>query len=153
MKLLASLAAGGLAGTATFAALYFTKSSTTSAAACGEQRFFGHIRELSNRGADYALRFDPATVTSGVTASDLNHGQAVPNDIGVVDESNRAYLYLVSSKTPVTVLTQATGVARSQVSVARLAQLAKQKHGPLDAGVYIAIHNDTVCSVEQQYRP
>jgi hypothetical protein len=61
----------------------------------------------------------------------------------------------------VTVLTRSGDPANfgaTTVTVAELADLvAGQKHvelfEPLDSGVWIAVNVDTICSVDQQYRP
>jgi hypothetical protein len=154
----AGFAIAASTATAVFSALYFTKSTT--AAPCGEQRFFGHIRGLLREGNHYRLRFDPAVLTTGVTASDAagSPGQPVPNDIYVVDESPRIFLYLVPATAHVTVLTPEAEVDGAPISVGELAQLVAGKqpvklYEPLDSGVWIQVHIDTVCSLEQQYRP
>jgi hypothetical protein len=140
---------------------------TVAAQPCGD-RIFGHLESLENRGADYQLRFDPALFTSGVTANSaaaedgaVEPGQPVPNDNYVVDESHRLLTYLVPADTPVTILTrdgdpQQLGATPSTVS--ELGRIVNGGDGrdlfePLDSGVWIRVHIDTVCSIDQQYRP
>jgi hypothetical protein len=166
---LAGVSAVALVSAAIFAGLYFSddSDSSTAAAPCGD-RMYGHISTLKPDGDGYRLRFDPAWFTSGVTANEaaaedgaVEPGQPVPNDNYVVDESHRLYTYLVPSDAHVTVLTRNGDPANfgaTKVTVAELADLvAGQKHvelfEPLDSGVWIAVNVDTVCSVDQQYRP
>jgi hypothetical protein len=152
-------AAAACIAAAVFAALYFTKSTTTTAP-CGEQRLFGHIRGLTHEGNQYKLRFDSAVVTTGVTASVAagTPGEPVPNDMYVVDDSHGTLLYLVSPSAHVTVLTPEANVDGAPITVSELAELVAGEQPvklfePLDSGVWIQVHVDTICSLEQQYRP
>ena len=85
----------------------------------------------------------------------------VPNDNHRIDEGHRLLTYLVPANTPVTVLTRQGDPANfgaTSVTVDELSQLvAGQKpvelFEPLDTGVWIRIHVDTVCSIDQQYIP
>jgi hypothetical protein len=159
-----------IAAAAVFAGLYFTKTPTTRTvvvrtAPCGEQRLFGHIRSLVRKGDRYEMRFDPAVFTTGVTANtaaaedgSIPAGQSVPNDNYVVDESHRTYLYLVPPSTPVHVLTPKSYLNGTPITVAQLAQLVAGKtpvklFEPLDTGVWMRVHVDAACSIEQQYVP
>jgi hypothetical protein len=153
-----------------FAGLYFTKDSESKPVAvqpCGD-RTFGHIRSLVRKGDHYELRFDPAWFTSGETANTaaaedgaVEPGQPVPNDNYVVDESDRTLKYLVRPGAHVTVLVNnPTGILSTPISVAELAQIVRTgKSGqrklfePLESGVWIRYRIDTVCSLDQQYRP
>ena len=154
-----------------FATLYFTKDSGGEPAAstevCGD-RIFGHVSSLTLKGDEYEMRFDPAWFTSGVTANTaaaedgaVEPGEPVPNDNYVVDETHRLYTYLVPTDAHVTVLTRQGDPATfgsTQVSVAELAELVKgatpvELFEPLDSGMWIRVHIDTVCDLEQQYRP
>jgi hypothetical protein len=155
-----------------FATLYVsedtTRTTTTIAAApapCGDQRMFGHIRSLVRRGDHYELRFDPAWFTSGQTANKaaaedgvVAPGEPVPNDNYVVDESDRTLFYLVPATARVTVLTPAAYVDGAPASVDTLARLGAGEHPiklyeGLESGFWMRFHNDTVCSLAQQYRP
>jgi hypothetical protein len=155
---------------ATFAALYLTKDSEREPAAAPQcaDRIFGHISSLTRRGGRYELRFDPAWFTSGETANAaaaedgaVEPGEPVPNDNYVIEEGHRLLTYRVPMNARVTVLTRQgdpAGFGSTPVTVPELAQLV---HGespvelfePLDTGVWIRVHVDTVCALDQQYRP
>jgi hypothetical protein len=128
---------------------------------------FGHIRSLKRAGDRYEMRFDPALILSGVTANKaaakdgaVEPGEPVPNDNYVVDESPRAYTYLVADDVKVTVLVR-TSPEKWGPTPVKLADLMKILDGtsdldlfePLDTGVWITIDVDTVRSVYQQYHP
>jgi hypothetical protein len=169
---LGAVALAAIAAAAVFGALYFGGESTTKtvvAKPCGE-RTFGHIKSLTRRGDHYELRFDPAWFTSGETANVaaaedgvVEPGQPVPNDNYVVDETHRLLTYLVPSTAHVTVLTKQgdpNQLGATPISVAELAEIVGNgKSGshtlfePLDSGVWIRVHVDTVCALDQQYRP
>jgi hypothetical protein len=160
---LAVVAVAGVAA-AVFASLAFGNGVTRTVAVepCGD-RSFGHIESLERSGDHYTLRFDPAFFTSGITANTaaaedgaVPAGQPVPNDNYVVDESHRLLTYIVPESAAVTVLNRALGQTPTTVS-----ELERIVNGgsdvalfePLDSGVWIRVHVDTVCSVDQQYRP
>jgi hypothetical protein len=173
MKLALVVFAGFAAAAAVaFALLFFLDepaAKTVVVKPCGE-RVFGHIHSLTRKQDHYELRFDPAWFTSGVTATAaaaedgaVPPGQPVPNDNYVVDESHRLLTYLVPATTPVTVLTKQGDPAQfgaTTISVSELAEIVangkSSKHTlfePLDSGVWIRYSVDTVCSLDQQYRP
>jgi hypothetical protein len=114
------------------------------------------------------MRFDPAWFTSGVTANEaaaedgvVEPGEPVPNDNYRIEEGHRLLTYLVPANTPVTVLTRQGDPASfgaTSVSVAELSQLVAgekpvELYEPLDTGVWIRVHVDTACSIDQQYVP
>jgi hypothetical protein len=164
------IAVGATVAAVVFAVLYFTKDSepeTVAVQPCGD-RIFGHIRSLVRKGGHYELRFDPAWFTSGVTANTaaaedgkVAPGEPVPNDNYVVDESHRTLKYLVRPGAHVTVLVNnPTGILSTPISLAELAQIVRTgKSGqrklfePLESGVWIRYRIDTVCALDQQYRP
>jgi hypothetical protein len=128
---------------------------------------FGHIRSLARKGDHLEVRFDPALILSGVTANTaaaedgaVAPGEPVPNDNYVVDESHRAYTYRVADDVKVTLLVRSSPEKWAPTRVS-LAQLMKVVDGtsdldlfePLDTGVWITIHVDTVRAVYQQYTP
>jgi hypothetical protein len=151
-----------------FAVLYFTKDSGsdyTPAEACGD-RTFGHIASLTPQGARYLLRFDPAWFTSGITANKaaaedgvVEPGEPVPNDNYRIEEGHRLLTYLVPADAHVTVLTRTSdNFGQTPITVAQLAQLVRgekpvELFEPLDSGVWIRVHVDTVCALDQQYLP
>ena len=166
------VAAFATAAAVAFAVLYFVDkpaTKTVTVKPCGD-RVYGHINSLTHKGDHYELRFDPAWFTSGVTANTaaaedgaVEPGQPVPNDNYVVDESHRLLTYLVPSTTPVTVLTREGDPAQfgaTAIPVSELAEIVANGKSsshtlfePLDSGIWIRVHVDTVCALDQQYRP
>jgi hypothetical protein len=166
---LAGVAAVAALAAGVFATLYVTDDSDdeTAAAPCGD-RSYGHISSLEPDGDGYRMRFDPAWFTSGVTANEtaaedgvVEPGEPVPNDNYVVDEGHRLLAYLVPADTAVTVLTRQGDPANFGATSVTVAELAQLVHGqtpvelfePLASGVWIGVNVDTVCSIDQQYRP
>jgi hypothetical protein len=167
---LAVLAVAASAAAIVFGVLYFAEDSgekTVVVKPCGE-RTFGHVRSLARKNGRWVLRFDPAWFTSGITANTaaaedgaVDPGQPVPNDNYVVDESKRELTYIVAPNAHVTVLTNnGTGILSTPVPVSELAAIVANGKSPqhtlfesLDSGVWIRVHIDTVCALEQQYRP
>jgi hypothetical protein len=154
---------------AVFASLALGNGSSTKTVAvkpCGD-RIFGHIGALERSGDGFELRFDPALFTSGVTANTAaaedsggDPSQPVPNDNYVVDESHRLLTYVLPATTPLTILTRdGTGpLGETESSVSELEAIVNGgEHRPLfeslESGVWIRVHVDTVCSLDQQYRP
>ncbi len=165
----AAVAAAAIVAAATFASMARGNESSAKTVAekpCGD-RMFGHIGSLESSGGQFELRFDPAWFISGVTANAaaaedgaVAPGEPVPNDNYVVDESHRLLTYVVSPTADVTVLTRDGGgpLGETPVTVAELAQIVNG--GPhlslletLDSGVWIRVNVDTVCALDQQYRP
>jgi hypothetical protein len=154
-----------------FGALYFTEDSVSESAAPQEQcgdRIFGHVSSLTLEGDEYELRFDPAWFTSGLTASlaaaedgVVEPGEPVPNDNYRVEEGHRLLTYLVPKDAHVTVLTREGdpgNVGSTPISVEELAEIVDGESAvdlfePLDSGVWIRVHIDTVCDLEHQYQP
>jgi hypothetical protein len=169
-RLLLALAAVATAAAIVFAVLYFTAepaTKTVTAEPCGD-RIFGYVKSLEQKGDLFELRFDPAWFTSGETANAaaaedgaVEPGQPVPNDNYVVNESHRLYTYLVPNTTPVTVLTRGGDPVQFGATPITLAQLAQLVRGEkpvtlfegLDTGFWMRVHVDTVCSLDQQYKP
>ena len=165
---LAVVAAAAAVTAGVFAGLYLTDDDDESAAtACGD-RSFGHIATLTPDGDGYRMRFDPAWFTSGETANVaaaedgvVEPGQPVPNDNYRIEEGHRLLTYLVPADTPVTVLTREgdpQSFGATPITVAELAQLVDgetpvELYEPLDTGVWIRVHIDTVCTIDQQYVP
>jgi hypothetical protein len=165
---LAVIAAAAAVTAGVFAGLYFTDDDDeTAATACGD-RSFGHIASLTADGDGYRMRFDPEWFTSGETANvaaaedgAVEPGEPVPNDNYRIDEGHRLLTYLVPADTPVTVLTREgdpQSFGATPITVAELAQLVDgetpvELYEPLDTGVWIRVHIDTVCAIDQQYVP
>jgi hypothetical protein len=123
---------------------------------------YGHIKSLVHSGDGFKMRFDPAQFLTGISSSDAaledTGSSDVPNDNYIVDESHRAYSYLVPADAHVTVL--ADGVAGTLITVGQLAKLVKGKDPlghplfePLETGFWILFDVDSVRSLEQQYQP
>jgi hypothetical protein len=164
---LAIVAVAATVAAGVFAALYFTNGSDEEAAAeqC-ENRNFGHIAALQRDGDTYRMRLDPAWFTSGVTANEaaaedgvVEPGEPVPNDNYRVEEGHRLLTYLVPPDVEVTVLTNNdTGILSTPITVSELTDLVAGKtpialFEPLETGVWIRYHVDTVCTIDQQYLP
>jgi hypothetical protein len=153
-----------------FAGLYFTDDSTSESAAaeqCGD-RIYGHVSSLTRSGDRYELRFDPAWFTTGETANTaaaedglVAPGEPVPNDNYRVEEGHRLLTYLVPTDARVTVLTRTSDgsdFGPTHISVAELAELVEggapvELFEPLDTGVWLRVHVDTVCTIDHQYLP
>jgi hypothetical protein len=138
-----SAAAPAAARSCTFATL-------PRATPAGQQSLFGHISSLTRRGNHYVLRFDPAWLLSGVTASraaleDTGSGD-VPNDTHTRDETHKLLTFLVPVDANVTVLTHSTCSTRT--TVAKLAKSVTPRRR-----FWISVRNDTVRSVDEQYHP
>ena len=170
------LAVLGLAAGAIGLARGLNDSPTTAAAAepppaatqCQGDRVFGHIKSLLATGDHYELKFDPAWFLSGETANKaaaedgaVAPGEPVPNDNYVVEEGHRLLTFLVEPTARVTVLVRSGGrgdFGSKTIKVAELAQLVEGKKPvelseSLESGIWLRVHIDTACSVEQQYRP
>lgn len=161
-------AVGATIAAVVFASLYFTQGSGNDSAAaepCGD-RIFGRVSSLTLEGDAYEMRFDPAWMTSGVTANTaaaedgvVAPGEPVPNDYYEIDEAHRLLSYLAPRDTPVTVLTNdGTGFVSTPITVAELAELVAggtpiELFEPLDTGFWIRVHVDTVCALDHQYKP
>ena len=116
----------------------------------GQQSFYGHISSLKRQGRRYVLRFDPAFLLSGVTASraareDTGSGD-VPNDNYTRDETHKLLTFLVPTNARVTVLTHATCSTRT--TVAKLASSTTPRRR-----FWISVRIDTVRSIDEQYHP
>ena len=133
----------------------------------GERVEFGHIESLARVGDHYEMRFDPALILSGETANRaaaedgvVAPGEPVPNDNYVVDETHRAYTYLVPDDVKVTLLVRSSPEkwGPTRVTVTQLAKIVDGTSDldlfePLDTGVWITIDVDTVRAVYHQYKP
>ena len=161
--LVLALLAAGCGSTKTVTNTVTVTTAKTGVGPPAEISFFGHIRSLKPQGSVYRLRFDPEWFLSGLTANvaaaqdgAVEPGQPVPNDNYRVDESHRVLTFRVPTNAHVTVITKApTG---TPISVAQLAQIvdgtSKLKlFEPLESGVWIVVHVDTVRSLDQQYQP
>ena len=167
---LVAVAGVAIATAAVFATLHLTRAPEERVVVerpCGD-RIFGHIASLERKNGRYEMRFDPAWFTSGVTANTaaaedgvVEPGEPVPNDNYRIDEGHRLLTYLVSPKAHVTVLTRngdPAGFGATPVTVSELSQLVNGRKPvelfeSLDTGVWIRVHIDTACAIDQQYQP
>jgi hypothetical protein len=170
LALVVILCAAAFASTRIWAASPGTSSTrTVGAQPCGKSEFvlFGHVKSLVAKGDHFELQFDPAWFTSGLTASraqlqDTGYGD-VANDNYVVEEGHRLLTYIVPGNAHITVLTRkgqlnSSGFPSTSITPAQLGQLLAGKEPvklfePLDTGLWMHVHVDTVCSLEQQYKP
>ena len=169
LVVLTAVAAVAIGTAAVFAALYFGNEPETRTVVekpCGD-RIFGHISSLTRQGDHFEMRFDPAWFTSGVTANTaaaedgaVDPGEPVPNDNYVIEEGHRLLTYLVPATAHVTVLTRGGPgpLGETPITVSELERIVNGgKHRPLfeplESGVWIRVHIDTACSLDQQYRP
>jgi hypothetical protein len=141
-----------------------TSTSANALAPPSELVEFGHIRSLTQKGTGYVMRFDPAWFLSGVTANTaaaedgaVPAGQPVPNDNYRLEEGHRLLTYLVPAGARVTVLTPGP-LSQSRITIAELERIVdggkhRQLFEPLDTGVWITYHVDTVSRIDQQYQP
>ena len=171
LPVLGAVAAVAVAAAVVFGALYARKEPTTRTVLlepCGD-RTFGHIRSLvRDRSGRWVMRFDPAWFTSGVTANvaaaedgAVEPGEPVPNDNYRIDEGHRLLTYLVATGARVSVLTRHGDPAQFGATPIGVTQLAALVRGEkpielfegLDTGVWLRVHGDTVCRIDQQYVP
>ena len=142
-------------------------SSVAAARPCSDVALYGHIESLTPRGDHFEMRFDPAWFLSGVTASQAKledtGSSDVPNDNYVVEEGHRLLTYLVPKSARITVLSRtgelpSPGFPSTAITASELAQLVDGKEPiklaePLETGLWMHVNIDTVCSLQQQYRP
>ena len=133
-----------------------------------DQQFFGHVKSIAPTRGGYLLRFDPSWLVTGVTANVAaaqddgrtckpSACQPVPNDVYDVDESHRLLTFLLPAGTRGTVLVGG-GLNTKSIGAAELARVVAGTSSlklfePLDSGVWIRVHSDTVQTFAQQYRP
>jgi hypothetical protein len=127
-----------------------TFATLPRATPAGQQSLYGHISSFTRKGNHYVLRFDPAWLLSGVTASrasleDTGSGD-VPNDTYTRDETHKLLTFLVRANAQVTVLTHATCSTRT--TVAKLAKSTTPRRP-----FWIQVRIDTVRSIDEQYHP
>ena len=164
------LAATVFASSRVFAASGPSSAAASSAAAarpCSDVALYGHIESLTPKGDHFELRFDPAWFLSGVTASraklEDTGSSEVPNDNYVVEEGHRLLTYLVPATADISVLSRTgelpgAGFPSTAITASQLAQLVDGKEPvklaePLESGFWMHVNVDTVCSLQQQYRP
>jgi hypothetical protein len=142
-------------------------ASSPAARPCSDVALYGHIKSLTPKGDHFELRFDPAWFLSGVTASraklEDTGSSEVPNDNYVVEEGHRLLTYLLPATAHITVLSRTgelpgAGFPSTAITASELAQLVEGKQPvklaePLESGFWMHVKIDTVCALQQQYRP
>ncbi|MDP9308610.1 MAG: hypothetical protein M3P15_09940 [Actinomycetota bacterium] len=127
-----------------------TFATLPRATPAGQQSLYGHISSLTRKGNHFVLRFDPAWLLSGATASraalEDTGSSDVPNDTYARDETHKLLTFLVPTVAHVTVLTHATCSTRT--TVAKLASSTTPRRR-----FWIQVRIDTVRSVDEQYHP
>jgi hypothetical protein len=133
----------------------------------GDQWFHVQIRSIARDGDHFLVRVDPSWFLSGIAANVAqaqDQGrrckpdacQPVDNDNYVVEESHRAYTFILPDSAHGTVLTSSSD--RRTISAAELAALVHKTSSlhlfeSLQSGVWIYVHIDTVRTFAQQYVP
>jgi hypothetical protein len=161
--LIVALMAAGCGSTKTVTKTVTVTTVKAEQAPPARQTLFGHIKSLETKGGGFVMRFDPEWFLSGSTANAaaaedgaVEPGQPVPNDNYRVDEGHRLFTYKVPADAHVTVITKApTG---TPITVSALAAIVNgtstlKLFEPLESGVWIVVHDDTVRSLDQQYQP
>jgi hypothetical protein len=127
-----------------------TFATLPRATPAGQQSLYGHISSLTRRGNHFVLRFDPAWLLSGATASraalEDTESSDVPNDTYARDETHKLLTFLVPVSAHVTVLTHST--CSTPTTVAKLAKSTTPRRR-----FWIRVRIDTVRSVDEQYHP
>jgi hypothetical protein len=134
-----------------------------------DQTAYGRVASIEPAKGGYFVHFDPASWLTGITANvafaqSLNQTCApracapVPNDYFVVDDGHTQLTYFMPRTTSGTVLTRSLSFPGTVVSADRLARLVAQGtkaplYEPLDSGVWLRLHGDTITRFAQQYRP
>ena len=120
---------------------------------------FGHIASLRPAGGAYVMRFDPALLLTGRTASDYalatTGSRDVPNDNLVFDPEHTLLTYRVAANARVTVVVNRNGIASQRVSVATLRQVLAGKVKTFEPKnpFWVVVHGDTAVELDQQYSP
>jgi hypothetical protein len=141
-----------------------TKLPTATPA--GQMTLYGHIKTLkraSGHKSQIQMRFDPAWVTSGLTArraSLADTGSSdVPNDYYYVEAGHRLLTYIVTMNAKIRVLTNhGTGPVLTPIRLSELYRIVngephRKLFESLHTGVWIRVHTDTIREIDQQYQP
>jgi hypothetical protein len=124
---------------------------------------FGHVASLKPSGQRYVLRFDPAILLTGKTASDYAFAKTgshdVPNDHVTYDPDHTLLTFIVPKSALATVMTNKKSIKATRVSIALLARVIAG-HAPQSlrlfepqAAFWIVVRTDTVVEFDQQYQP
>jgi hypothetical protein len=127
--------------------------------------FFGHISSLKPSGERYVMRFDPAILLTGRTASayalEKTGSSDVPNDHITYDPEHQLLTFVVPANARATVMTNKrnVGIKATPVSIPLLARVVAGK-APRSlalfepqAAYWIVVRTDTAVELDQQYQP
>jgi hypothetical protein len=132
-----------------------------------DQWYHGQVRSIRRDGDRFLITLDPSWFMSGITANVAQaEGQhmtckpsacpPVANDNYVVDESHRAYTFILPATAHGTVLV--TPSIPHAITATQLAGLVAgtsriKTYEPLSSGIWVLVHIDTVKTFAQQYVP
>jgi hypothetical protein len=130
--------------------------------------YAGHVVSMQQTAGGYFVRFDPEIDLVGI-AGNVAMAQdqhlacaprrcaAVPNDVYTIDETHRAYTFFMPAATKGTVLTPRHNVDGAPVTASQFAAIVagrgEKLFEPLESGVQITVHVDTITHFAQLYRP
>jgi hypothetical protein len=133
-----------------------------------DQQLFGHVKSITSAPGGYLVHFDPSWLVTGITANVAAAQQQgthcepiscppVPNDVYDVDESHGVLTFRLPAGTRGTVLVGG-GLSTKTIDAAELARVVSGTSSlklfePLESGVWIRVHSDTIRAFAQQYRP
>jgi hypothetical protein len=135
------------------------------------QWLYGHIESVARSDDGYLLSFDPAVLTSGITANaaaaaaegtscEPDQCAAVPNDNYTVDDGHQALVYRLPADVRGTVLTSGANLSGTQIDGDTLATIVGNGKAPgvtlfepLDSGMWLEVRIDTIQTFHQQYHP
>src|SRR5262249_44523776 len=108
-------------------------------------------------GGAYVLRFDPAILLSGKTATDYalatTGSRDVPNDDLIFDPEHTLLTYRVPATAQVTVVVNRNGLKSARVSVVTLRRVLAgnvKTFEPMNP-FWMTVRGDTVALLDQQY--
>lgn len=172
---LLALLAAGCGATRTVTTTITVKSAPSAAAPPAVQWLFGHPVSVEPSGSGYLLSFDPAILTSGITANAAaaaaegtsckpEQCPPVPNDNYAVDDAHTVLVYRLPANVHGTVLARrgqnGGPFPATRVDGRTLATLIGNGKAPgitlfepFDSGLWLQVRIDTVAGFRQQYRP
>jgi hypothetical protein len=124
---------------------------------------FGHIASLKPNGKHWVMRFDPAILLTGKTASayalEKTGSSDVPNDHVTVDPDHQLLSFVVPLSAHATVMTNRGSIKATRVSIPLLAQVVagdapkSLRLFEPKAAFWIVVRTDTAVELDQQYQP
>jgi hypothetical protein len=167
LVLVAALATG--CGSATTVTVTVTRPSLEPPA---DQTLYGRPLSVERAARGYLLHFDPAFLTMGITANAAAAAAdgekcrpascpPVPNDYFSVDSAHEDLVYVLPTGVDGTVLeNRGKGPKATRITATQLATIVAEGKAPgitlfepLDSGLWLDVHGDTIKSFDQQYRP